>query len=653
MSLPVTNLDDRRFQQLVDEAKRKIPQLCPEWTNHNVSDPGVALIELFAWMTEISLFRLNQVPDNFYTHMLNLIGCDIFPAKAATADITFWVSGTPQEVFVPAGTQLSSASTVGDAVVFTTLADAVITQPKPFTALTTVGDDRYEDVWDELTKGPTLVECFPRSPLTPGDAFYIGFEESLAGRVIRLDVAATAEGIGVVPDRAPIDWQVYEGTGWIEAEIPTLVGEATPADTTGGLNRDGSVTLIIPPVHEPTDVNGTRAFWLRARLRGATRVTPTYQRSPQLRTLAVSTIGGTAPAEHSQIITDEILGMSDGKPGQVFRCGSQPVLERHDGETLVVVTDQGEEEWREIDDFFESVGTDRVFVWDSTTGEVTFGPLVRYPDGSAVQRGAIPPDGALLRINRYRSGGGRNGNVGAGALSNLQQNVPYVSGAENLRPATGGVDAEAVENAKIRGPQSLRSGGRAVTISDFERLANEANSGISRVRCLPPMAEGDPTRLLVVPKIEDEPEMLALDELALPENMITSISEYLDDRRVLGSKIEVRTPYYQGVSVAALVFAKPSAPADRVRERAKSALYHYINPHSGGADGRGWPFDGHLSSAMVFQVLNAVEGVERTEEVLFFEYDLRNGRRLGSGKELIRLEPQSLFLSAAHQVVVR
>ena len=92
MSLPVPNLDDRTFQDIVDEAKRLIPTYCPEWTNHNLTDPGVALIELFAWMTEMSLFRLNQVPDKFYTHMLNLIGFEPFPATAARTDLTFWLS---------------------------------------------------------------------------------------------------------------------------------------------------------------------------------------------------------------------------------------------------------------------------------------------------------------------------------------------------------------------------------------------------------------------------------------------------------------------------------------------------------------------------------------------------------------------------------
>lgn len=83
------------------------------------------------------------------------------------------------------------------------------------------------------------------------------------------------------------------------------------------------------------------------------------------------------------------------------------------------------------------------------------------------------------------------------------------------------------------------------------------------------------------------------------------------------------------------------------------ALYDFINPLTGGTDGLGWSFDVDLNAASVFQLLEAVEGVERVEEVLFFEYDLRNQERMGFGKELVKLAPDSLFLSTNHQVIVR
>jgi hypothetical protein len=54
MTLPAPNLDDLRFQSdLVDEMRKRIVRYCPEWTEYNLSDPGITLIELFAWMTEI------------------------------------------------------------------------------------------------------------------------------------------------------------------------------------------------------------------------------------------------------------------------------------------------------------------------------------------------------------------------------------------------------------------------------------------------------------------------------------------------------------------------------------------------------------------------------------------------------------------------
>ena len=73
------NLDDRTFQDLVDEAKRLIPRYCPEWTDHNLSDPGITLLELFAWMTDLLIYRLNRVPDKNYIKYLELIGVRLGP----------------------------------------------------------------------------------------------------------------------------------------------------------------------------------------------------------------------------------------------------------------------------------------------------------------------------------------------------------------------------------------------------------------------------------------------------------------------------------------------------------------------------------------------------------------------------------------------
>ena len=93
MSLPEPVLDDLRFQQdLVDVARRRIIHYCPEWTDYNLSDPGITLIELFAWMTEMITYRLNRVPEKNYIKFMELLGVQLRPASSARTELTFWLS---------------------------------------------------------------------------------------------------------------------------------------------------------------------------------------------------------------------------------------------------------------------------------------------------------------------------------------------------------------------------------------------------------------------------------------------------------------------------------------------------------------------------------------------------------------------------------
>jgi hypothetical protein len=74
MSLPLENLDDKTFKQLVEEAKKRIPVYAPQWTDHNLHDPGIMLLELFAWLTEMQIYSLNRVTEKSYETFYKLIG---------------------------------------------------------------------------------------------------------------------------------------------------------------------------------------------------------------------------------------------------------------------------------------------------------------------------------------------------------------------------------------------------------------------------------------------------------------------------------------------------------------------------------------------------------------------------------------------------
>src|SRR6266511_1535189 len=122
MALVAPRLDDRSFQDLVDDAKRFIQERCPEWSDHNVSDPGITLVEAFAWMTDLLLYRLNRVPDRLYVKFLDLLGVSLFPPTAARVAVDFRLSAPqPTVVSIPAGTVVATArSSADEPVTFTT-----------------------------------------------------------------------------------------------------------------------------------------------------------------------------------------------------------------------------------------------------------------------------------------------------------------------------------------------------------------------------------------------------------------------------------------------------------------------------------------------------------------------------------------------------
>jgi predicted phage baseplate assembly protein len=651
VSLPAPNLDDRRFQDIVDEAKRRINRLVPEWTDHNVSDPGVAMIELFAWMTEMTLYRLNQVPDRLYVKFLELVGVELFSSVPARADLLFTLTAPREDpVRVPAGTQVSTDRAGDqDAVVFLTDEDLTIVPPKLIACLTHTAD-QFTDHYEDLRREASSVQLFPT--LRPDEAVYFGFEEPSAGNLIRMEVTTGPEGAGVDPRRPPRVWEAWDGREWRSVRIIE--------DTSAGFNITGEVTLLLPNRHRPLTLGTRRAHWIRCRLVAPERGQPSYRNPPVLESLAALALGGAVAAHHAEPAPAELLGTSDGRPGQVFGVRRVPVLPRRPDETVRVVLprpDRGgepeEQLWNEVADLSDATEEDRVFTWSGATGQIQFGPRILDRQGKGQQHGAVPPTDAQVWVTGYRYGGGRRGNVPPNRLTILRTSIPFVAGVTNLDAATGGVDAESVDNAKQRGPMLLRGARRAVTAEDVERLTLDAAQGVARAKCLPPERPGEPARLLVVPRIESTPQGLRLDDLAIPEELEERIKAYLEPRRLLTMRLRIEPPRYQGVKVVAEVRAGSGVRPETVRERAEEALYEYLNPLTGGPGGQGWPFGADLRLGDVYGVLHGAFGVLGVEAVHFFPADLRREETLDQVDQRLRLLPDALFMSFQHRVVVQ
>ncbi|HEY9735280.1 MAG TPA: hypothetical protein V6D06_03325 [Trichocoleus sp.] len=130
-NLPKADLDDRGYSDLLQECLLRIPRYCPEWTNYNPSEPGVTLLESFAWLTDQMLMRFNQVPHRHYIAFLELLGIRLQAPQPASADLTFYlVSELPESYHIPAGTQVATERTAQEAaIVFSTSQGLNIGQP--------------------------------------------------------------------------------------------------------------------------------------------------------------------------------------------------------------------------------------------------------------------------------------------------------------------------------------------------------------------------------------------------------------------------------------------------------------------------------------------------------------------------------------------
>ncbi len=362
-------------------------------------------------------------------------------------------------------------------------------------------------------------------------------------------------------------------------------------------------------------------------------------------------------AVHGEIVLGEDLGVSEGVAGQAFPLRGTPVIDGTGPLTLEVSTADGWEEWTQVDSFAGRGAVEKVFVVDGPS--VVLGPAVREIDGTVVHHGAVPAQGARLRIPLYRTGGGGTGNVARRALSVLRSSIPYVSAIENREPAGGGVDAETVAEAKIRGPLQLRSRDRAVTAEDYEHLARVAAPEAARVRCVPAPVGGDggngdsgSVRVLVVPSVPDgDNGRLDLASLVPSDTTLERIAGYLDERRMIGARVQVEPPRYQGITVVARLRARSDASAARVEQSALAALYGLFHPLRGGTAGTGWPFGRAVHVGEVYAALQRVPGVEFVEDARLYGADPATGQR-GESATKIDLDPNTLVFSYEHRVRV-
>lgn len=630
MPLEAPILDDRTFKDIYAEARALIPRYAPEWTNHNDSDPGIAMLQLFAWMTDMLIYRLNRVPERNYIKFLQLLGIELQPARPATAELTFNLdSDSIEYVIIPKGTQVSASEPdeSGQPIVFET-DEALIALGAKLAALQVYDGVGYSV---ETNANNTTGQVFyPFGAYArPGSSLMLGFSSPLAftNQQVNLAVvvhetasqesAACSLQLDSLPPPATLVWEYWDGSEWKAASLDK--------DGTQAFSLSGHIYLRGPGTKMVKAALGDVSdalYWLRCRLAHSF-----YEESPQLEEIRLNTVA----AAQAVTIRDEVLGGSNGRPNQSFSLSRGGLVALPQPETVVsaggkkitveylrlevserpvVGVDQGFQVWEQVDDFAASGPDDAHFTLNRTTGEVRFG------DGT---HGRIPvanpdnPNGNIV-ARLYRSGGGSAGNVGAETLTNLLTFVEHIDSVSNYFAAYAGSNEETVEQAKSRAALELKSRGRAVTAEDFEYFALQTPGvRVRRAHALPlthPQYPGvqvpGVVTVIVVPDADSSNPTPG-------QRTIQAVCECLNQHRLLTSEVYVIPPVYRKVKVSADIVVAPGADLASVKQAIESALTTYFHPLLGGEDGQGWEFGRTIFFSKVYQTILAVAGVDRIE----------------------------------------
>jgi hypothetical protein len=665
LPLPTLILDDRSYQQLRDELVRRIPVYNHEWTDHNPSDPGITLIELFAFLGENLLYRFNQIPDATKLAFLKMLQIPLRPASPATALVTLSRvdsgSDASASVCLPIGSGLAAGTVLFESLTEVSVwplevtAVGRIVAPSPDTPEAQDYSNAAIDARGGIKQGEQpvyyITQTVPLDPTAPdaapvdfqAAASPVDFQKSVDG-AIWIAVRKTAAtvftklrsallNIGFIPDQeipsidqvkacpgqqptgqtAQVSWQA--STGVIENGEPTYIPVAVEGDTTLGLAQQGIVRIRIPD-----DVTQLGTYTLDdPNLAGTGNFPPELDDEQQAantlfwlratRTDPTQALGSALfiginaiEAVQTRKANPEFLGTGNGQASQAYSLIHKPVIA---GSAKIQVEEaDGWTDWTIVDGFEGAQEDSRQCVLDPEAGTILF------PNGI---RGRAPQIGERIRALEYRYGGGPDGNVGATAITKVG-NVGQVR-ASNPLPAKGGAPAESIADALDRIPGEFRRHDRAVTQSDFQELALATpGADIGRVDCI---ALFDPrTKSVeaagVVSVVVWPREDLKNPNAPMPDrNLLRQVCTWLDARRLITTELYVIPPTYRKVAVATGLQAKPGYGIEAVRRWVELVIRQYLAPLPPyGPEGVGWPLGRHVYGPELEAAALQVEGVE-------------------------------------------
>ncbi|QCX82328.1 Baseplate J-like protein (plasmid) [Streptomyces sp. YIM 121038] len=629
-----SDLDSLRFQDVVDDAKRILPSLYPQWTDHNVSDPGITLIEACAAEIDTLSYRLGRMPPQVLDAYLKLLARPLQPATAARALLTFTQTpGAPADppvpVRLPAGTQVATGPGPEEGVVFT------ITSQYTLPAVPGYAYGRPNTIPSNPSGNGaynvTSLDLDADLPVAPTDSPDQGKSLALLtdpgqGKLLTVHVSLTMQSASGEAEQPPCTlWEVLTSQGWQPVQWlynGTSLRTPGPVPCTFTLPRTRTLASVQASL-TGSKVGGQATFSAPGCV--ALRISAEGPPGSRWSIAYLAPAYAVAPAVPALQLTrvSKDVGRSDGTPGQTFPLPHFLAADKLD-EARVVVTPSANgvpQTWTRTETFATATDETAHFMLDPATSRLRFGPQVTTHQG-AMQYGRIPANDATVTIHDAAITQGARGNVAAHTLTHLVGTTwrqldpvnptrPLVE-VTNTTSARSGSDPETVElllentNAGFHRPQ------RCVTADEYEHTLNSNLPGLARAICKPaPPAERSRYDLqaVLIPELPAGASPSALTLEASPA-LITTARDLLSTRRLLGARVLISSPASVPLHIAIdLTTDLPAQEHQRLRDLIRETLIAALHPVTGGPQHTGWALDKIPTAGELSAVLAHVPGI--------------------------------------------
>jgi hypothetical protein len=670
MSLTPPTLQPQTFQQILSEALVRIPVYNPEYTNYqNNTDPGVTMLQLFAFMVDNLSYLCNQIPDQNRIKFLNLLGIPLQAPQAASGMVTIsndrgplqTVTLPPQlPVFagatgfatsdglavLPVETQIFVRQTLSPAdqqTALQTYSQLYAAYQTPTTNLqfyqtvafgpptssaslpvANLSDGSIVDraLWIALLTRPVdagansaVVDAIAGATLTLGIVPVPNATEAVLEPASPASAQTTSPLVyeistGQQPNNAPVYQRLNSIQDGDPLTDPTLVQLTLPASSSIGLWTLGPLEEGVgdfpPSLQDQPSLAARLVAWIRVRL-----PLPADAQAPSNAVAQINWLDINASKVSQQIqVPVELVGTGTGEPDQSYALVNTPVIT-----STIQITIDGEA-WTQTDDLLaapsevEDAVKSQVFIADSASGTITFGTGLQ---------GARPGAGSKIFASYYY-GGGLGGNVGIGAIQSSPQ-LPAGFSVSNPLPTSGGSAGQSLDDAESSIPLYIQNANRAVAAADFSDIVQRTPGiDLGRVEILPlydpdtgVSAPGVVT-VMVVPNDPTTPQGPVPDGYFLQ-----AVCNYLEPRRLLTTEVHVVGPDYQDLTVSVGFDIVAGQDVATVQAGIKTAISTYLSPLTGGPAGTGWPLQKSVVDRELLAQAARVNGVSDISNLLMWD----------------------------------